>query len=160
MEIIQIRKATVDDAGLILNFITQLAIYEKAEHEVEATETTIRDSLFKEGTITHGLICSLEDKPVGFAVYFFNYSTWLAKSRLYLEDLYILPEHRGSGAGKALLKHLAGVAVAKGCGRVEWSVLDWNEPAIRFYESLGARPQDEWTVYRMTGRPLIELAGK
>ena len=104
----EIREATADDAALILNFITELAIYEKAEHEVEATEATIRDSLFKKGTTTHGVICSLEGKPVGFAVYFFNYSTWLAKPGLYLEDLYILPKHRGSGAGKALLKHLAG----------------------------------------------------
>ena len=160
MDNIQIREATVDDAGLILNFITQLAIYEKAEHEVLATEAAIRNSLFHEGTTTHGLICSLEDKPVGFAVYFFNYSTWLAKPGLYLEDLYVLPDHRGSGAGKALLKYLAKVAVDRDCGRFEWSVLDWNEPAIRFYESLGAQPQDEWTVYRMTENSLVELAGR
>ncbi len=146
------------DAGLILDFITGLAIYEKAEHEVLATEADIRRSLFGEESTAHGLICSINEQPAGFAVYFYNYSTWLGKPGLYLEDLYVHPEHRGSGAGTALLKHLAGIAAAKGCGRFEWSVLDWNEPAIKFYESLGARPQDEWIIYRMTEETLAALA--
>ena len=156
---IKIREATPEDAALILTFITGLAIYEKAEHEVLATESDIYDSLFGKDATAHGLICSQGNEPIGFAVYFFNYSTWLGKSGLYLEDLYILPEHRGSGAGKILLKYLAGIAVARGCGRFEWSVLDWNEPAIRFYESLGAKSQDEWIIYRLTGEDLVRLAG-
>jgi len=155
---IQIRKATAHDAALILNFITALAVYEKAEHEVLATESDICNSLFGEDATAHCLVCSIKEQPVGFAVYFFNYSTWLGKSGLYLEDLYILPEHRGSGAGSALLKYLAAVAVARGCGRFEWSVLDWNEPAIRFYESLGAKPQDEWITYRLTAEAMVILA--
>jgi GNAT superfamily N-acetyltransferase len=155
---IQIREATVHDASLILDFITGLAIYEKAEHEVLATEADICSSLFGEDSTAHGLICSINEQPAGFAVYFYNYSTWLGKPGLYLEDLYVQPEQRGSGAGTALLKHLAGIAAAKGCGRFEWSVLDWNEPAIKFYESLGARPQDEWVIYRMTEEALTTLA--
>ena len=156
---IQIRAATPEDAALILHFITGLAIYEKAEHEVLATESDICDSLFGKDATAHGLICDLRTEPIGFAVYFFNYSTWLGRPGLYLEDLYILPEHRGSGAGKILFKYLAEIAVARGCGRFEWSVLDWNEPAIRFYESLGAEPQDEWIIYRLTGEELVKLAG-
>ena len=159
MKDIQIREAIPEDAALILSFITGLAIYEKAEHEVLATESDIYDSLFGKDATAHGLICSQGEEPIGFAVYFFNYSTWLGKSGLYLEDLYILPEHRGSGAGKILLKHLAQIAVSKECGRFEWSVLDWNEPAIRFYKSLGAEPQDEWIIYRLTGDDLVKLAG-
>lgn len=158
MEDIQIREATPEDAALILSFITGLAIYEKAEHEVLATESDICDSLFGKDATAHGLICSHGDEPIGFAVYFYNYSTWLGKSGLYLEDLYILPEYRGSGAGKILFKHLAKIAVAKGCGRFEWSVLDWNEPAIRFYESLGAKSQEEWIIYRLAGEDLVKLA--
>ncbi|MEA2115668.1 MAG: GNAT family N-acetyltransferase [Thermodesulfobacteriota bacterium] len=156
---IQIREATPGDAALILTFITGLAIYEKAEHEVLATESDICDSLFGKDATAHGLICSKGDEPIGYGIYFYNYSTWLGKPGLYLEDLYILPEHRGSGAGKILLKHLAQIAVSKECGRFEWSVLDWNEPAIRFYKSLGAEPQDEWIIYRLTGDNLLKLAG-
>jgi GNAT superfamily N-acetyltransferase len=100
----------------------------------------------------------VDNEPIGYAVYFFNYSTWLGRHGLYLEDLYVSPEHRGAGAGKALLKHLAQLAVAKGCGRFEWSVLDWNEPAIRFYQAIGARPQDEWVGYRLTGEALEAFA--
>ncbi len=155
---IHIREATPEDASLILDLITGLAIYEKAEHEVLATEEDICNSLFGSDATAHGLICCRGDEPIGFAVYFFNYSTWLGRPGLYLEDLYILPEHRGSGAGKILFKHLAGIAVARECGRFEWSVLDWNTPAIRFYESLGARPQAEWIIYRLTGENLIKLA--
>jgi GNAT superfamily N-acetyltransferase len=153
-----IRPATADDAELILRFITELAIYEKAEHEVKTDAAGIRDSLFAEGSTAHGLICEHDGQPIGYAVYFFNYSTWLGKHGLYLEDLYVSQQARGIGAGKALLRHLAQLAVARGCGRFEWSVLDWNTPAIDFYESFGARPQSEWTTYRLTGQALLNFA--
>ena len=155
---INIRPATPDDAELILRFITELAIYEKAEHEVKTDAAGIRDSLFAEGSTAHGLICENDGQPIGYAVYFFNYSTWLGKHGLYLEDLYVSPEARGLGAGKALLRHLAQLAVARDCGRFEWSVLDWNTPAIDFYQSFGARPQSEWTTYRLTGQALLDFA--
>lgn len=154
----EIRQATVNDSALILRFITELAIYEKAEHEVLTTEPDIRESLFGNGSTTNALICNIDNVPVGFAVYFFNYSTWLGKHGLFLEDLYVSPESRGSGAGKALLRHLAKIAVSKNCGRFEWNVLDWNEPAIQFYQSLGAKPQDEWVGYRLVGQALEDLA--
>ncbi|QGZ29595.1 GNAT family N-acetyltransferase [Stutzerimonas stutzeri] len=153
-----IRPAVRDDAALILRFITELAIYERAEHEVKTDVAGIESSLFAEGATAAALICERNGQPIGYAVYFFNYSTWLGRNGLYLEDLYVTPEARGTGAGKALLRHLARMAVSRGCGRFEWSVLDWNEPAIRFYESLGARPQDEWTTYRLTGTALQALA--
>ncbi|MBZ9667047.1 GNAT family N-acetyltransferase [Pseudomonas sp. LMG 31766] len=155
---IDIRPATPDDAELILRFITDLAIYEKAEHEVKTDAAGIRDSLFAESSTAHGLICENDGQPIGYAVYFFNYSTWLGKHGLYLEDLYVSPEARGLGAGKALLRHLAQLAVERGCGRFEWSVLDWNTPAIDFYESFGARPQSEWTTYRLAGQALLDFA--
>jgi len=158
MPTINIRPARAEDSALILRFITDLAIYEKAKEAVIATETDIRDSLFAEDSTTSALICELEDEAAGFAVYFFNYSTWLGKHGLYLEDLYVSPEFRGAGAGKALLKHLAQLAVSKNCGRFEWSVLDWNEPAIGFYKSIGAQPQDEWVGYRLSGKALTDLA--
>ncbi len=153
-----IRPAVRDDAALILRFIAELAIYERAEHEVKTDVAGIESSLFAEGATAAALICERNGQPIGYAVYFFNYSTWLGRNGLYLEDLYVTPEARGTGAGKALLRHLARMAVSRGCGRFEWSVLDWNEPAIRFYESLGARPQDEWTTYRLTGTALQALA--
>jgi len=158
MTAIKIRPASADDSQLILRFITDLAIYENAEEAVVATESDIRNTLFGKDSTTSALICELDSQAVGFAVYFFNYSTWLGKHGLYLEDLYVSPEFRGSGAGKALLKHLAKIAVSKKCGRFEWSVLDWNEPAIGFYKSIGAQPQDEWVAYRLTGKALVELA--
>ncbi len=158
MNNIQIRKAVPEDAPLILSFITGLAVFEKAEHEVKTTEADIQKTLFGDNATAHGLISSIDDESVGFAVYFYNYSTWLGKPGLYLEDLYIHPDYRGSGSGTALLKHLARIAVQKGCGRFEWSVLDWNEPAIQFYESQGARPQSEWIIYRLTGDALHALA--
>ena len=158
MSNIKIRQATANDAALILRFITELAIYENAEHEVIATESDIKQSLFGDGSTTRALICSIDQEPVGFAVYFFNYSTWLGKHGLYLEDLYVSSESRGSGAGKALFKQLAKIALSKNCGRLEWSVLDWNEPAIQFYLSLGAKPQDEWVGYRLVGQSLEDLA--
>ena len=158
MAIIEIRKATAEDCSLILKFITELAIYEKAEHQVLATESDIKESLFGEGSSTNAVICNINNEPVGFAVYFYNYSTWLGKHGLYLEDLYVSAEQRGSGAGKALLKHLAKIAVSKNCGRFEWSVLDWNEPARQFYQSIGANPQEEWVSYRLTGESLESFA--
>lgn len=154
----EIREATIEDSSLILRFITELAIYEKAEHEVKATQSDIQESLFGSDSNTKAIICSINNQPVGFAVYFFNYSTWLGKHGLYLEDLYVSPECRGSGAGKALLKHLANIALSTNCGRFEWSVLDWNEPAIQFYQSIGAKPQNEWVGYRLTGQSLKDFA--
>jgi len=155
---LNIRPASREDAALILRFVTELAIYERAEHEVQTDVAGIESSLFVEGASASALICERDGVPIGYAVYFFNYSTWLGRNGLYLEDLYVTPEARGTGAGKALLKYLARLAVSRGCGRFEWSVLDWNEPAIQFYESLGARPQDEWTTYRLTGDALRALA--
>lgn len=156
--VVEIRQATVEDAALILRFVTELAIYEKAEHEVIATKFDIEDSLFGRDSTTNAVICNIKNEPVGFAVYFFNYSTWLGKHGLYLEDLYVSPQSRGAGAGKALLKHLARIAISRNCGRFEWSVLDWNEPAIRFYRSIGAKSQDEWVAYRLAGKALEEFA--
>lgn len=156
---IEIRQATIEDSAPIHRFITELAAYEKAENEVLASVADIENSLFGDNTATNAIICYFNNEPIGFAVYFFNFSTWLGKHGLYLEDLYVSPEHRGVGAGKALLKHLAKVAVSKNCGRFEWSVLDWNEPAIQFYNSIGAKPQNEWIGYRLAGKALEEFAG-
>ncbi|MFG0723452.1 GNAT family N-acetyltransferase [Pseudomonas sp. GLN_6] len=155
---LNIRPASAADAALILRFITDLAIYDDAEHEVKTDVAGIQASLFGPDSNAHALICEYDGQPIGYAVYFFNYSTWLGKHGLYLEDLYVSPEKRGMGAGKALLRHLAQLAVAKGCGRFEWIVLDWNQPAIEFYQSFGARPQDESTIYRLTGQALLDFA--
>jgi len=155
---VSIRVATVDDAGLILRFIRDLAIYEKAESSVQTDEAGIRASLFGADAKAQALICESDGQPIGYAVYFFNYSTWLGRNGIYLEDLYVSPERRGSGAGKALLQHIARLAVAQGCGRFEWSVLDWNAPAIAFYEAAGATAQSEWTVYRLEGEALRRFA--
>ncbi|KFE54163.1 GNAT family N-acetyltransferase [Pseudomonas syringae] len=155
---VQIREATRADAKVILGFITELAIYEKAEHEVLASVADIERSLFDETSPARALICLLNDQPIGFAVYFFNYSTWQGRKGLYLEDLFVSQKHRGVGAGKLLLRHLAKIAHDSGCGRFEWSVLDWNEPAIEFYKSIGAVPQDEWVRYRMEGETLKDFA--
>ncbi|EDT02195.1 GCN5-related N-acetyltransferase [Burkholderia ambifaria IOP40-10] len=155
---IDIRCATVADVPQILRFITELAIYEKAEHEVVATPATLERSLFGEGSPARALICEVDGEPAGFAVYFFSYSTWLGRQGLYLEDLYVSPRFRGAGAGLRLLKALARIAVDTGCGRFEWSVLDWNEPAIRFYESVGAAAQSEWVRYRLAGDALRAFA--
>jgi len=158
MAALHIRPATADDAALILRLIRDLARYERAEDAVQADEAGLRASLFGPGATAHALICEADAQPIGYAVYFYNYSTWLGRNGLYLEDLYVAPEHRGGGAGKALLRHLARQAVAEGCGRFEWSVLDWNQPAIDFYEAAGARAQDEWTVYRLQGEALARFA--
>ena len=158
MSLIEIREATIDDSVLILGFVTELAIYEKAEKEVKATVSDIESSIFGADSATNALICNINDEPAGFAVYFFNYSTWLGKNGLYLEDLYVSPDYRNAGAGKALLVHLAKIALSKNCGRFEWSVLDWNEPAIQFYRSMGALPQDGWVNYRLQGKGIETLA--
>ena len=155
---IEIREATPSDAALIHHYITELAIYEKAEHEVIASVTDIERSLFAADSPAHGLICLIDGQAIGFAIYFYSYSTWLGRKGMYLEDLYISPEHRGSGAGKKMLRHLARIACETGCGRLEWSVLDWNEPAIQFYLSLGASAQDEWVRYRLAGDTLTAFA--
>lgn len=153
-----IRPARPDDVPQIMAFIRSLAIYEEAEHEVAATEEDIHTALFGTGATTHGLICELDSKPVGFAIYFFNFSTWTGKRGIYLEDLFVNPEYRGHGAGKALLQHLAKLALEQDCRRLEWSVLDWNKPSIAFYESLGARAMSEWIGYRVDGEALERLA--
>ncbi|MDR1075524.1 MAG: GNAT family N-acetyltransferase [Xanthomonadaceae bacterium] len=155
---IHIRTATVADAELIFGLIVELARCERAGHAVKTTPERLRESLFGETATAHALVCELDGKPVGYVVYFFNYSTWLGCNGLYLEDLYVTPEARGQGAGKALLKYLARQAVEKKCGRFEWAVLDWNTPAIEFYRAAGARPMDEWTVYRLDGQALRGFA--
>jgi len=155
-----IRPAVKADTATILHFIRELAIYEKAEHEVKATEEHIHSTLFNEQPKAHAIICELDGEAIGFAVYFFSYSTWQGQYGIYLEDLYVSPAHRGVGAGKQLLIALAKIAVDNDCGRFEWSVLDWNQPAIDFYESLGAKPQSEWIKYRLDGQALLDLAAK
>lgn len=155
---ISVRKATRDDASTILDFIRQLAAYEKLAHEVVATQADIEKTVFAEHPKAFCLIAETTDAPVGFALYFFNYSTFLGRHGLYLEDLFVKPDARGSGAGKALLAALGRIAVDNNCGRMEWSVLDWNAPAIEFYRSLGAVPMDGWTVNRLTGAALAKLA--
>ncbi|HCB41809.1 MAG TPA: GNAT family N-acetyltransferase [Pseudomonas sp.] len=158
MSTLHIRDAEVADSELILHFVRELARYEKAEHEVVATRADIESSIFGEQSSVRALICEADGQPIGFAVYFFNYSTWQGRRGLYLEDLYVSPEYRGGGAGKALLKHLARIAVDGGCGRFEWSVLDWNEPAIKFYESIGAKAKSEWVGYQLAGEALETFA--
>ena len=155
---ILVRKAAIEDASLILGFIKELARFEKAEDEVIATVEDIENNLFSSSTTTEALICTSDNTPIGIAIYFLNFSTWLGKNGLYLEDLYVSPNHRGSGAGKRLLKHLAELAIENNYGRFEWSVLDWNEPAIKFYESIGAKAQDEWVGYRLEGESLSKFA--
>ena len=158
MSNLTIRPAEPSDIPQILQFVHELAVYEKEPDAVEATEDDMQRALFGDGANVFGLIAELDATPVGFAVYFFNFSTWLGRNGIYLEDLYVRPETRGNGVGKALLQELAKIAVAKNCGRVEWSVRNWNEPAIQFYRSIGAGPQDEWTVYRLTGEALQSFA--
>ncbi|WP_407310972.1 GNAT family N-acetyltransferase [Pseudomonas sp. nanlin1] len=155
---LSIRAANAADAETILAFITELAVYEKAEHEVLANIADIERTLLDPNSPAKALICLNNDQPVGFALYFLSYSTWLGRPGLYLEDLYVAPQQRGLGAGKKLLQHLARIAVENDCGRFEWSVLDWNEPAIRFYEAIGAKAQPEWVRYRLAGDDLRQFA--
>ena len=153
-----IREAVRDDAATLLRFIRELAIYEKAENKVAAKVETIEETIFGPGSVTRALICELDGEAVGMAIWFFNYSTWQGRNGLYLEDLYVTPSARGLGAGKAMLRHLAALAVEHDCGRFEWSVLDWNEPAIRVYDAIGAEPMTEWIRYRMSGETLKKFA--
>ena len=153
-----LRFATVDDVGLILDFIRQLADYENSVDEVVTDEDQLRQSLFGKRQFAEVVIASYEGQPAGFALFFHSFSTFLGRPGIYLEDLFVIPEFRGHGIGKTLLSYLARLAIDRGCGRLEWWVLDENEPAIRFYERLGAKAMDEWTVYRVTGETLEELA--
>ena len=158
MKNINIRSAIESDAKLILSLIREIAEYEKLLHEVVATESLIKENLFGQNPVAKSLIAELDNQPVGYALYFYNFSTFLGRPGIYLEDLYVKPECRGLGIGKKLLTKLAKIAVEKNCGRVEWSVLDWNEPAIKFYRAVGAIPMDEWTVQRLTGETLAKFA--
>jgi GNAT superfamily N-acetyltransferase len=155
-----IRPATVADVPIILELIRELATYERAPTEVTATEEELVDVLFGPRPAAEVLLAFEEQTPVGFAVFFHNFSTWLGRPGLYLEDLFVRPEQRGKGYGRALLVHLAKIAHERSCGRMEWAVLDWNEPAIQFYKKLGAAPCDEWTVFRLTRDGIAKLAGK
>ncbi|MFN0119886.1 MAG: N-acetyltransferase family protein [Blastocatellia bacterium] len=155
----EIRGATIEDTPLILAFIRKLAEYENLAHEVAATEEGLRQRLFGPRPYAEVVLALENQRPVGFALFFHNFSTFLGKPGIYLEDLFVDVEHRGRGYGKALLVYLAQLAKERDCGRLEWSVLDWNEPSIRFYESLGAAPMNEWTIYRVTGAALDNLAG-
>ena len=147
---ISIRKAQIEDSDLIFEFIKKLAKYEKLEHEVKTTIELLKENLFSNNKKAYCLIADYDSKPVGFALYFYNYSTFLGKPGLYLEDLFVDIDYRGKGIGKALLLELVKIAKNENLGRVEWSVLDWNKPSIDFYKSLGAKAMDEWTVFRIT----------
>jgi GNAT superfamily N-acetyltransferase len=155
---IEIRPALEHEAPLVLSFIRELAEYERLAHAVTATEADLNASLFGPQRYAETIFACLDAVPVGFAIYFYNYSTFLGRPGLYLEDLFVRPAVRGRGIGRALLTHLAAVALEHGCGRLEWAVLDWNETAIRFYRGLGAVPADEWTTYRVSGAALTKLA--
>lgn len=155
---LEIRPARTSDAATILRFVRELAVFEESESEVVATEQSIEATLFGDASTAHALICLTDGAPIGFAVYFFNYSTWQGRNGLYLEDLYVSPEHRGAGAGTAILRRLANLALENDCGRFEWSVLRWNTPAIRVYDGIGATPKTEWLGYRLAGDALEAFA--
>ncbi|HEX7673628.1 MAG TPA: GNAT family N-acetyltransferase [Bdellovibrio sp.] len=157
---IQIVPAKESDIPTILHFITELAIYEKLEHEVVTTEEILKKTLFGDKKYAEVIFLEENGKKVGFALFFHSYSTFLGMPGIYLEDLFVLPEYRSKGYGKKILRELAKIAVERGCGRLEWSVLDWNKPAIDFYLSLGSKPMTEWTVHRVTGESLKSLAEK
>jgi len=155
-----LRETQADDVPLLLSLIRELADYEKLSHEAVATEDMLRSNLFGEQRFAEALIGEYRGEPAAFALFFHNFSTFVGKPGLYLEDLYVKPHLRGNGFGKAILSCLARLARERGCGRFEWSVLDWNEPALRFYHSLGAETMDDWTVHRVSGRALDDLADK
>ena len=157
---ISIKFATITDVPLILQFIKELAEYEQLLHEVVATEELLQDTLFGAKSHAEVIIGYVDEKPVSFALFFHNFSTFLGKPGIYLEDLYVKPEARGQGIGKMMLAYLAKLACERNCGRLEWWVLDWNETAINFYKSIGAKAMDEWTVYRVTDEALENLAKK
>ncbi len=153
-----IRSATRDDVPVIAELIRGLARFEKLEQEVVMTEALLDVGLFGDRPYAEVVLAEDDGRPVGFALFFHNFSTFLGRPGIYLEDLFVLPERRGSGIGRMLLAHLARLAVERGCGRLEWAVLDWNKEAIKFYERLGARPNSDWTVYRLAGEALTGLA--
>ena len=158
MRNIKFKLATEQDCGTILSFIRALADYEKMSDDVIADEATLREWIFERKKAEVIFALNDEGKEVGFALFFHNFSTFLGRSGLYLEDLYVLPEFRGKGYGKALLQKLAAIAVERGCGRMEWWCLDWNQPGIDFYKALGAEPMSDWTLYRLTGETLANVA--
>ncbi len=153
---LRIRAAKESDVPMILDFIRQLADYERLSHAVAATEQALRETLFGARPYAEVLVAHWDEEPAGFALFFHNYSTFLAKPGIYLEDLFVNPSARGRGIGKALLTRLAELAIERHCGRVEWSVLDWNAPSIEFYRRMGATPMDEWTIFRLTGDALAQ----
>jgi GNAT superfamily N-acetyltransferase len=153
----QIRSAVESDVKLILQFITELGAYEKLSHQVVATEEKLLKTLFRQ-KMAEVIIAESDEEPVGFALFFHNYSTFLGQAGIYLEDLYIKPEFRGKGFGKTMLSYLAKLAIERDCGRLEWACLDWNEPAICFYKNLGAEILNDWKVFRLTGNTLSKLA--
>jgi GNAT superfamily N-acetyltransferase len=155
---ILIRGATEEDVPLIRQLITELAKYEKLSDQVEATESLLHEHLFGPRPIVEAMIAELDGDAVGFALFFHNFSTFLGRPGIYLEDLFVRPHARGKGVGRALLREIAKLALRRKCGRLEWAVLDWNEPAIGFYKSLGAVPMDQWTIFRVTGDALDRLA--
>lgn len=156
--LLKIREATSQDSQTIFDFIMELAIYEKQPNEVKTNVEEIKESIFGKNSTVKALICEEDEKSIGYAVYFYNYSTWLGKNGIYLEDLYVSESKRGLGAGKAMLKYLARKALEQNCGRFEWSCLDWNTPSRDFYESLGAVAQSEWIGYRLEGESLKNFA--
>jgi GNAT superfamily N-acetyltransferase len=154
----KIRAATIVDVPIILELIRALATYERAPNEVRATEDQLVDVLFGKKPAAEVLLAFEDDNPIGFAVFFHNFSTWLGRPGLYLEDLFVKPEHRGKGYGRGLLVHLGKIAHDRGCGRMEWAVLNWNEPAIEFYKKLGAKSLDEWKIFRLNREGIARLA--
>ncbi len=154
----RIRAAVEEDVPLILRFIKKLAHYERLSHEMIATEETLRKNLFGEKRVTEIILAEYQQAAVGFALFFHNVSTFLARQGIYIEDLYVNESYRGHGFGRAMFDHIVRLAKERGCGRIEWSVLDWNTPAIRFYEKLGAVPLSDWTTYRLTGEALRKIA--
>ena len=153
----QIRTAAEEDCGLILRFIRELAAYEKMEDQVVSSEELLREWIFEKKKAEVIFVCE-DEQEVGFALFFHNFSTFLGRAGIYLEDLFVLPAYRGKGYGKALLRELSRICLERGCGRLEWACLDWNKPSIDFYRSLGAVAMDEWTIYRLTGKTLEEMA--
>lgn len=157
---ITIRPAAPGDAATVLRFAKELAAFEREPDAVVATEAMMHEALFGERPAAEALIAEIDGAAVGFAIFYHNFSTWTGRRGIWLDDLYVTPEARGSGAGKALLRHLAGIALDRDCARFEWWVLDWNDPAIGFYRSIGAEAMDEWTVQRVTCDALLKLAGR
>lgn len=157
---LSIRPATSADVPTILRFVRELAEYENAADQVVATEALLHEAMFKGVPAAEAVIAEQHEVPIGLALYFFNFSTWSGLRGLYLEDLYVMPQARGSGAGTALLRHLAGVAIDRGCARFDWAVLDWNRPALDFYKAMGAVALTEWQLHRVSGDALIALAGR